>query len=393
MIKSIEIENFKCFSKQLVPLNQITILTGVNAVGKSSIIQSLLLIRQVHDLYQQKALNLIQTIFSNPASDRIEYELKIMLNGPYKMNLGHTKEILNSGSNVIIFSVVAAEGSSSFKFDASKSENYLISKNITTDPAQEIYNTFTHPFYYLTSERLGPRNIQELIEQDFLNVGVQGEFTGYAFSEIDKSNLKLSQDDKRVIPSSDGKIYQPIRSQIENWMDYILPGIQINAEDYRKINSVRVSLKNKFADTDFLHPYNIGFGITYVLPIVITGLIAKPGSILIVENPEAHLHPFGQSKIGQFLAQVASSGVQVIVETHSEHVLNGIRIASLKKIIDPRLVGIDYLYFEDDKSMVKLKNISIDERGELSEWPPNFFDQEEIDLTQIYKLSQKYNGF
>ena len=71
----------------------------------------------------------------------------------------------------------------------------------------------------------------------------------------------------------------------------------------------------------------MGFGVTYSLPIILSGLIAKEKGLLIVENPEAHLHPAGQSRMGVFLAWLAGKGVQVLVETHSDHIINGIRRA------------------------------------------------------------------
>jgi len=78
-------------------------------------------------------------------------------------------------------------------------------------------------------------------------------------------------------------------------------------------------------DTDFHRPIHVGFGLTQVFPILVAVLSAPPGDILLIENPEVHLHPAGQALMGQFLADVARAGVQVILETHSDHVLNGIR--------------------------------------------------------------------
>ena len=82
---------------------------------------------------------------------------------------------------------------------------------------------------------------------------------------------------------------------------------------------------------DFHSPVHTGFGLTQVLPIVVAALSADEGDILLVENPEVHLHPAGQALMGQFLAKVALAGVQVIVETHSDHILNGVRVAVASK--------------------------------------------------------------
>ncbi|WP_180834594.1 AAA family ATPase, partial [Vibrio parahaemolyticus] len=65
-----------------------------------------------------------------------------------------------------------------------------------------------------------------------------------------------------------------------------------------------------------------------VLPIVLALLVTKPGGLVIIENPEAHLHPKGQSYLGRLIQRTAEAGVQVIIETHSDHLLNGIRVAA-----------------------------------------------------------------
>jgi predicted ATPase len=129
-------------------------------------------------------------------------------------------------------------------------------------------------------------------------------------------------------------------------------------------------------------PYNFGFGVSYVLPIIVNGLAAEPGSTMIVENPEAHLHPKGQSRIGQFLSQVAVSGVQVVVETHSEHVVNGIRVNSLRSKLSPDDICLNY--FTPDPDPAKhVRQIELNDRMDITDWPEGFFDQEEIDLREL----------
>lgn len=76
--------------------------------------------------------------------------------------------------------------------------------------------------------------------------------------------------------------------------------------------------------------YNVGFGYSYILSIIVSALIAKEGNILIIENPEAHLHPKAQLNLSYLLAKLTGNGVQVFIETHSEHIVNGFRIAALK---------------------------------------------------------------
>ena len=100
------------------------------------------------------------------------------------------------------------------------------------------------------------------------------------------------------------------------------------------------------------------------MPILATGLIAEAGSYMIVENPEAHLHPSAQSKIGRFLAMVAHTGVKVIIETHSDHVINGIQIAAAKHEIESADVSIQFFSQEKSEIQPKVEHIQISAKGE-----------------------------
>lgn len=126
--------------------------------------------------------------------------------------------------------------------------------------------------------------------------------------------------------------------------------------------------------------YNSFARLYYSLSIIVAGLIAKPGEILIVENPEAHLHPYAQSIMAKFLSLVASTGVQVFVESHSDHILNGFRIAVKNKIIDSTHLNV--LYF-DHRLDNFFEKIDVDEDGGIDKWPISFFDQSVNDLNYL----------
>jgi predicted ATPase len=103
-----------------------------------------------------------------------------------------------------------------------------------------------------------------------------------------------------------------------------------------------------------------------------------------VENPEAHLHPAGQSRFGSFLALLAGTGVQVIVETHSDHVLNGIRRAvALDRTIDHDAVAIHFFLTEDPDVDSIAREVHLTPTAALKDWPSGFFDQFERDLAVL----------
>jgi predicted ATPase len=133
----------------------------------------------------------------------------------------------------------------------------------------------------------------------------------------------------------------------------------------------------------------MGFGVSYALPVVVAALRAPQGGLLIVENPEAHLHPAGQSAMGELLALAAGDGVQVLLETHSDHVINGIRRAVVEQTVRLPTKDVAIHFVLDEPAEEPVTTISLDQTGTLSAWPPGFFDQIERDLAQIARRRVK----
>ena len=104
---------------------------------------------------------------------------------------------------------------------------------------------------------------------------------------------------------------------------------------------------------------------------------------MIVENPEAHLHPAGQSQMGLFLATIAAAGVQVIIETHSDHILNGIRRGiGEHKLLSPEEAIVHYFDAESDEILA----LEFNARGGISTWPRGFFDQYQLDVAALTRV-------
>ncbi len=372
------ISNFKCFEKTTIPFGKITVLAGANSVGKSTVVQSLLLVRTVLEKYQD----------SKSWPDRTGKNGIILphdrfpLNGPFHLNLGNASEVLNHN---------AIDNSIGFNFDIEdnlqihfnfsvpfKDDSYSLDLNIVKPSKHIIPSDFSlnnASFYYLNAERLGPRIRHEVDDLPYLHAGWQGE---YAIQIIGGNKTN------RIIENRCFDISQVnhLLEQSRLWLEHIVPGASLgNAEILKGI---------KTADVDFdkSKPPNIGFGVSYILPIIVNGLIAAEGSMFIVENPEAHLHPYGQSQIGKFLAKIASTGVQVVVETHSEHVINGIRIATLNGTIQHDEVFINFFNRNEDNK-VTLNTIHINEAGDLTSYPKGFFDQEQRDMAEIIRQKRK----
>ena len=110
-------------------------------------------------------------------------------------------------------------------------------------------------------------------------------------------------------------------------------------------------------------------------------LLAPPGSLCLIENPEAHLHPRGQTRLAELAVRASLAGVQVIAETHSDHFIDGVRIAVRDGLIKPDDVAIHY--FERARGKTVVSSPQVDADGRLSSWPVGFFDQHEENLARL----------
>jgi predicted ATPase len=156
------------------------------------------------------------------------------------------------------------------------------------------------------------------------------------------------------------------------------PGCGLVVQQVPQANAVTLGLRTS-SDTDFHRPIHVGFGLTQVFPIVVAALSAAAGDIILIENPEVHLHPAGQSLMGQFLAEVARAGVQVILETHSDHVLNGIRRFVKAEQFKPEQVALHFFRPRTDKA-AQVLSPQLDRTGNVDTWPEGFFDQFDKDM-------------
>ncbi|HAO22572.1 MAG TPA: DUF3696 domain-containing protein [Desulfobacteraceae bacterium] len=382
MIHHISLQNFKCFKDRTnFPLSKLNLLTGINGRGKSSLLQSILLFYQ--------------------SIEKKEIIDKLYLNGSC-IELGNTDDLKNSeipkiNDIVISFKYVADLGKTGkdnfieteFHLNEDGSDDFtLLVKKILHKDA-EIINlslpenflpTFSH-IHYIGADRLGPLKYHDKVNfGNFINAGSKGQFTinvlAKSENELVHDNLYLGNDAKTLL------------QQTEEWLNYIFDGAKITIKGKERESSIYYILLNTKSTKERYKPSNVGFGYTYILPVIVSGLIAKKDEILIVENPEAHLHPKAQSRITEFLSKVASCGVQVFIESHSEHILNGIRIAMLRDDIAINRDDISILYFQENTKEPFVK-LNLLEDGSIDNWVDGFFDQEEIDLAKIFRLSRK----
>ncbi len=361
----LKIKNFKCFIDQEVEFNNLTILTGANGNGKSTIIQALLLSRLAIEANQRNF-------------DKIDLNEKNIL------SLGNAQQIIPISSDTVdnvVFELKRNDiVAKKISLDVSDGDALFVKTSIEANPYIS-WPIDKKEFYYLGAERLGPRIVSPIKAMDYVHVGVQGEFTAQVMGD---PSFKIKIDsERRLIGFSE---ISPLNEQVNAWIDYIFPGVRISAYYDPNLMVAQIRVENNYSRSFPTLESNVGFGVSYVLPIIVDGLIAKKESLLIVENPEVHLHPAAQSRMGFFLANMAAAGVNVVVETHSDHVLNGIQIAVGERKLDSSKVVVNYLEENTEKNVPSVKPIRMTEKGELTAWPKGFFDQTQVDFVKMLKL-------
>ena len=172
-------------------------------------------------------------------------------------------------------------------------------------------------------------------------------------------------------------------------MSEVTPGTKVIAKLIPEIN--KASLHYQFSSltdmTPQFRPENTGFGLTYVLPVVTAVLSARPGDLLLIENPESHLHPAGQSLVAKLISLAAQNDVQIILETHSDHFLNGVRTSVKAKDISSDNVCIYFLSRDPESSehVANIEEIRVQDTGSIDYWPHGFFDEWDKSLDELIK--------
>lgn len=430
MLSEIGFNNFKCFEGEVrIPVRRLNILTGLNGGGKSTVLQSLLLMRQSieHNRTGSQivfngnciALGRYKDVKNSyvPSEDPVQfiytYDYPNPFGSPdpdaaYHFTLTYT--IKENRSDDSIADIMAITGNGSYnadpmtfeiqKYDESGLYRIIINTEDLLKYNLNLFNMFIDTrhidlrlsdnvqflrfilyhlrftaIHYISADRIGPKNyFHNMPLTDFPNVGTRGEYTASLLQR------------QREEPVHDN-LYQPegetssLIDQVEAWLSRIFKGGRININLLEE-NILSIKM-NSDSSKRLYKPANIGFGYSYVLPIIVSCLVAKAGEILIVENPEAHLHPAAQAQLAKLLSIVSSCGVQVFIETHSDHIVNAIRLAVKNKIVTPEEANV---FFFGKNSETPFEAIPIQEDGGIEHWPAGFCDQAELDLEKIYGL-------
>lgn len=359
MIKRIEIDGFKSITHLSLDCKNLNILTGTNSSGKSSIIQSLLVYSQI--------------ITSN---------YNYSLNGPL-VNLGLFNEVKSKFTKEKRISVTFYdENDNDFGYMINGDGiNHSLNHYDLMKNKEELENfSYKKNLYYVPFDRTGVRDSYPVntTESKF---GFQCECALSYYEEQKKGNSIL---EKALLKDSSSP---SLSSQVNYWLNEILD-VRMDTER-KNLSDNFVTVKYTGKDGIAHTPRNVGSGISYLISILIVCLASDKNSTIIIENPEIHLHPKAQSKLAEFLYFIAKSGRQLFIETHSDHIINSIRVGITKNIseykIDKNLVSVNFVTFDEIDGSTCIK-MNFNEDGSIQNPQPEFFDQFTIDLEKMVGL-------
>ncbi len=372
MITSLSLKNFKCFeSVDNMDFKQITLLTGSNGRGKSSILQSLLLIAQsfrsgkniefiklngrfvclgtYNDLLSKTAKNNLISIgfkSDDPDENDVEFVCKPLERKNRMADLESLIITYKDGSKRNLVNKVGGND------DDNSNLTSATSKGSTS--AVAVVNQLRN-LYYISANRVGPTNyVSRNDEVTDGQIGIHGEYV------------------INTLNDSDGDLIQRVAVEISTIMGGASVKVDEIDTEYLKL------LLDSWDDNDGFKPVNVGFGYSYILPLVILPLVVESGSKLVLENPEAHLHPGAQSRLMNFLIRVAKEkNLQLFIETHSDHIVNALRIGVKKSLctIEQNDATIIHIGRDENNCTSIFWQINIDREGNLSDYPAEFMDE------------------
>ncbi|MDM8518092.1 DUF3696 domain-containing protein [Desulfobacterales bacterium HSG16] len=367
MLESITIKNFKALKDVELILSNLTVIAGINNSGKSSLIQILLLIRQS---FEQNTL----------AKDGL------LLNGRF-INIGNGRDALSiDAENDAFFVSLHWENKErlELEFACRNKSNLQPLKRIEPEKFNQANILFAPRIQYLAAQRTDSKDVFPVSDYDINtlhSLGNHGQYTAHFIAEYGAKPLKNSDLQHEKARS------KTLLANIDAWLSEISPGVKVTANVIPEINqaSLLYEFATSYGYTEKFRPVNVGFGLTYILPVVTAILASKPGDLIIIENPEAHLHPAGQSAIAALICLAAQSGVQLIIETHSDHFLNGVRVEVKNNKISPENVSLFYFSRDADSKehAIEITQPFINADGKIDEWPKGFLDEWDNNLNKL----------
>lgn len=375
MLSQITINNYKIHKHLHIDLGNLTVLTGVNSSGKSSVIQALLLLRQS---FQHNAL-----------------KEGLVLNGELlSLGLGSDALCAVAEDDSISFAVQNGQHENTWRWnagDAFLGKDFLpVIEMPAEDDLWKDSSLFTNKFQYISAARKEPSeyyplntNLVESKRQLSQYYG-KCELVAHFLHHYGVVNKLTVQPEVLHIEGESPDLL----TQVSSWERVISQDVKVIPEKGDKSYSLKYAYQTDGDTTPAYSPINVGFGLSYALPVVVALLAAEKGSLILIENPEAHLHESAQSELGALIARAAQAGVQVVVETHSNHILNGILIATKRfengeRGVDKDLTKMYYMRRHENGLYSDCEEVKIIGDGKIDHQPDGFFNRMDSDMSYL----------
>jgi predicted ATPase len=238
---------------------------------------------------------------------------------------------------------------------------------------------------YLGPLREEPRPLYALSgSTDVLDVGIKGEYT----AAVIDTNRDVAV--THIPPSDiqDGKfgakaVSEPLLTALAAWLRYMGVSESVETSDLGNVgHKLRVTTHGLSVPVELTH---VGVGVSQVLPIVVSCLLAAPGTTLVFEQPELHLHPRVQTLLADLFLSTALTGKQCVVETHSEYLINRLRLR-IAMSQERRIEDDVQIYFVQKEShQSEFVPVEVNEFGSITDWPSGFFDQSQTEAERILR--------
>ncbi len=450
MLNYLDLNNFKAWETLEITFGKVTGLFGTNSSGKSSLLQFLLMLKQtknaidrglaldlggenklvnlgsfkdmVHRRDEKKSINWqldwsskdeIKII--NPDGKRTDilfrgYELSIMSEVALRRKIMSTRgltyyledqrfylEPKPSKPTEFKLGSQNEQGRNEYKFIRTPGRNWGVPGPIKThlfpDQAKTYYqnadflSTFEFAYeklmdqiFYLGPLREHPKREYQWAGTSPLDVGIRGEGTIDAILAATNKRIEVNLGPKTR--------YKSFQEMIAYWLKELGLIHEFRIEEIAPgSNLYRAKVKRDNKSTETLLT-DVGFGVSQVLPVLVLLYYVPKGSTILMEQPEIHLHPSVQSELANVIVKVAKTrNVQVIVESHSEHMLRRFQRLTAEGKSD---VNDIKLYFCDSKNgKSELQDLKLNMFGEIENWPENFFGNEMEEIAAIRKAALK----
>lgn len=373
MISAINIHNFKIHKDSDIELSPLTIFTGINGMGKSSVTQAMLMLRDCVTCNDYpRALKLkgrsydVGDRFGNLVNWFVEKDadkLRIKLKSEQKEFIFEFEYQLDNVTEIPLYS-------GSKIYDIKELESVSL---------------FNKSFQYLSAFRFGPKSIYngDTLAINNKQVSLSNGSGEYAVAILDRYGNEPIEIKSMALPFDDGTINYNLGVQAALWLNRVSPDVQLAID----VDGNNYMLNYSYPGPNGrrkVSPLNTGFGISYLLSVIVALLISHEKSTVIIENPEAHIHPAAQSSLMHLVSLAVKGGAQVIIETHSDHIIFGALVNMKQNVISGKDLKIHHFDRNVSTGELEITPVKIGRDCRIKNAPRNFVEQMNLDLDILF---------